>query len=72
MCFSISHGKSNKFCNLDKEILQIGEIHYAISTNTFYDLEDYILQFGQIHYSSIRLEAVTNSPLCRVNKSHGG
>ena len=32
---------TNTFCNLDKYILQFGQIHFAIWINTFYNLEKY-------------------------------
>ena len=38
--------------NLDKYILQFGQIHFAIWTNTFGNLDKYVLEFGQI-YSAI-------------------
>ena len=32
---------TNAFCNLDKYILQFGQIHFAIWTNTFSNLDKY-------------------------------
>ena len=38
--------------NLDKYILQFGQIHFTIYTNTFYNWDKYSLQFRQIHLST--------------------
>ena len=40
--------------NLDKYILEFGQIHLTIGTNTFCNLDKYILQFVQIHLRNCR------------------
>ena len=52
--------QTNTFCNLDKYVLQFGQIHFAIWTNRYFILDKYIMPFGQIHFVVSAVQSVGN------------
>ena len=39
---------TNKYFDLDKYILEFGQIHFTIWTNNYFNLDKFILEFGQM------------------------